>query len=401
MSPARALAAALAALLLAAAPAASPAADEVRALWVVRTTMTSPASIAAMVTRAKRAGFTTLIVQVRGRGDAYYHSRHEPRSGALSAQRADFDPLAVVLREAGTAGLQVHAWVNVNLVADAADLPASRKHVVHRHPEWLMLPAVLAGADPSGSRFLSSLASWTRAHSDSVEGLYTSPIPGPAADHVVEVVRDLASHYAVDGMHFDYVRYPGPSFDYSRQALRAFRDEMAPRVARRERDRLDRLLRSRPAAWVERFPDRWGDFRRERLTALVRRLRSAVLTKRPGAMISAAVVPDSTLAVTDRLQEWPAWAGEGLIDTVCPMVYTDDVATFQRQLVRARELAGEQDVWAGIGAYRLTDQQTLQHITVARDAGADGIALFSYDSLIAPSRGAGTLRRIGQQAFGK
>ena len=37
---------------------------EVRALWVVRTTLTHPDSIRAMVDRAYRAGFNTLIVQI-------------------------------------------------------------------------------------------------------------------------------------------------------------------------------------------------------------------------------------------------------------------------------------------------------------------------------------------------
>src|SRR5207253_7534240 len=57
--------------------------DEVRALWVVRATLASPASIKEMVSRARAAGFRTLIVQVRGRGDAYYASRWEPRAAEL------------------------------------------------------------------------------------------------------------------------------------------------------------------------------------------------------------------------------------------------------------------------------------------------------------------------------
>jgi hypothetical protein len=38
-------------------------------------------------------------------------------------------------------------------------------------------------------------------------------------------------------------------------------------------------------------------------------------------------------------------------------------------------------VWAGIGAYRLTADETVRHIQVARQQGADGFVLFSYDSL--------------------
>src|SRR5216117_719634 len=82
--------------------------DEIRALWVVRTTLTSPSAIATMVTAAKNGGFNTLLVQVRGRGDAYFQLGIEPRPAALSAQPA-FDPLATTIAQAHAAGLQVHA----------------------------------------------------------------------------------------------------------------------------------------------------------------------------------------------------------------------------------------------------------------------------------------------------
>src|SRR5712691_9388306 len=73
--------------------------NEVRALWVVRTTLTSPEKIRTMVDTAANNGFNTIIVQVRGRGDAYYRSHQEPRATELKDQSAEFDPLAVTLTE--------------------------------------------------------------------------------------------------------------------------------------------------------------------------------------------------------------------------------------------------------------------------------------------------------------
>src|SRR5215208_585558 len=65
------------------APSPTPPPGEVRALWVVRTTLTTPDKIRKMVESAQANGFDNLIVQVRGRGDAYYESRWEPRAAAL------------------------------------------------------------------------------------------------------------------------------------------------------------------------------------------------------------------------------------------------------------------------------------------------------------------------------
>src|SRR5262245_6066686 len=115
-------------------------AHETRALWVVRTTMASPESVRELVRRAKENGFTDLIVQVRGRGDAYYESSIEPRAEALTQQPAGFDPLALTIEEAHRNGIKVHAWINIYLVADLESLPVSRDHPIYKHPEWVMVP---------------------------------------------------------------------------------------------------------------------------------------------------------------------------------------------------------------------------------------------------------------------
>src|SRR5579872_6535259 len=93
--------------------------DEVRGLWVLRTSLTSPGSIENVVRTAQANGFNTLLVQVRGRGEAYYQSAIEPRAMELDGQPASFDPLALTLQLAHRAGLRVHAWINVDLVSSA------------------------------------------------------------------------------------------------------------------------------------------------------------------------------------------------------------------------------------------------------------------------------------------
>src|SRR5262244_4019760 len=117
---------------------------ETRALWVKRTTMVSPESVRALVMRAKENGFTDLIVQVRGRGDAFYNSRIEPRAEDLAGQAPDFDPLALTIDEAHRVGIKVHAWINIYLVANIESLPRSKEHLIYKHPEWVMTPRGIA-----------------------------------------------------------------------------------------------------------------------------------------------------------------------------------------------------------------------------------------------------------------
>lgn len=379
--------------------------EEVRGLWVVRTSLASPASVQRLVESAASAGFNTLMVQVRGRGDAYYTGGLEPRAESLTQAGADYDPLALILREARARGLRVHVWLGINLVSSAHDLPADPSHVVNRSPEWLMVPRPLAQelslAAPRSPGYVGRLARWTRARSDEVEGLYLSPLVPRAAAHTVAVAADIASRYAVDGVHLDYVRFPGPEFDYGRVALDEFRMTVLPRLDAEQRRTLEARRRDDALAYADMFPQGWADFRRSRLTALVMRLAAAVRVARPGAHVSAAVVPDAEHAARTRFQDWRRWLDADLLDAVCPMAYTPDDALFASQIADAAGSPGTAAVWAGIGAFRLSPEQTVSRIAAARRAGAGGVVLFSYDTLVEAGRPATYLADVGRSAFGE
>jgi uncharacterized lipoprotein YddW (UPF0748 family) len=381
----------------------SDTADEVRALWVTRATMTSPAAIARMVWSAKEVGFNTIIVQVRGRGDAYYASTLEPRASELTS-RPGFDPLAETIGVARRAGLRVHAWVVVNLVSSAAELPSSRDHVLYRHPDWLMVPRELAAemlaVSSRSPEYVGRLARWSRARSSEVEGLYVSPVHAAAAKHIADVVAEMAQRYEVDGVHLDYMRYPNEGFDYSRGALQQFRQTVRATLSNADRTRADRHEALDPLAYPDLFPEQWQAFRRARLTSVLMRVRTMLKAVRPTATLSAAVVPGFDHAHGSRLQDWRTWLDQSLLDIVCPMAYTRELDVFETQIAEAQALAAGKPVWAGVGAYHLSTAETLQHIAAARRLKAAGVILFSYDALTAPPNSAHSFAQLGRAAFG-
>lgn len=382
---------------------APASAQEVRALWVTRGTLTTPAAVRQMVQTAHDGGFNTLLVQIRGRGDAYYRSRIEPRAADLRHQPG-FDPLAETLRLGREVGLRVHGWVGVNLVSSAVDLPTSAQHILRRHPEWLMVPRELAvelgAVHPRSAAYVTRLARWTRARVSDVEGLYVSPIHQGAVDHVAAVIRDLLTTYDLDGVHLDYVRFPGDEFDYSRGALAAFERAIRPNMAEPERHRLAAQAKTDPLLLTRRFPVQWAAFRHGRLTDLVSRIRETVRIVRPSAILSAAVVPDAQEALDRRLQDWRTWLDRSLLDLICPMAYSTDLAVFEQQIRQIRAAAGDAPVWAGVGAYRLTPAATVAHVAAARRLGAAGVVLFSYDALVTPPNDPASLAELGRAAFG-
>jgi len=239
----------------------------------------------------------------------------------------------------------------------------------------------MATVDVASPAYVGRLARWARGQPTDIEGLYASPIHPGATDFVERVVSELAGRYELDGIHLDYIRYPDDRFDYSRYAIAEFRAEVGRDLADADRRRLDALAVDDPLAWPDALPDRWTSFRRARLSALVMRLRTAIKVRRPRALVSVAVAPKAADAYARRLQDWRTWLESGLIDAVCPMAYSPEPDVFARQIAAARGFAGARSVWAGIGAYRLTAAQTIERIRSARQQGADGIVLFSYDSL--------------------
>jgi len=115
--------------------------------------------------------------------------------------------------------------------------------------------------------------------------------------------------------------------------------------------------------------------------------------------VSAAVTSDAIVAERDNLQDWRTWLENGFLDALCPMASGADATQVAAQLAHVYAFAVGRPVWAGIGANRLSQRETLDDIGVARRAGAQGIILFSYDSLISPSKGTDYLSAIGRGAF--
>lgn len=383
---------------------------EVRALWVVRTTLTEPDKIRKLVSDARENGFNTLIVQVRGRGDAYYRSKREPRAVELKDQPSDFDPLALTISEARKHGLKVHAWLNTSLLANLDALPVDPKHVYNRHPEWLAVPKPVArelySLSPHDERYRTRIVEWSKANRAELEGVYTGPANKKVRDHIYGIWMDVLKNYSVDGIHFDYVRLASPDFDYSRTSLQQFFKWLEPKLTKDERRQLKQELKSDPLAAAETRSKEFADFQREQITAMVGRIYRAVKQRKPTVVVSAAVFANDENAFTRRFQDWRRWLQLGVLDVACPMAYSTDTAVFQKQIevaVLSARTAGKQ-VWAGIGAYRIPADSTVEKIDVARRLGAEGIILFSYDFAVRPSTlnpSGDYLQRVASGAFNR
>ena len=292
-----------------------------KALWIVRDKITSAAAIDDLLEDAATRGIFDLVVQVRGRGDAYYRSDLEPRAEALTE---DIDPLDRLVRYGAAVGVRIHAWANVFFVWShpAKQLPKDRTHLVHQHPEFLLRPDGVNALDPAGGK------DW--------EGIYTDPANAPARAQAIAVFEDIVRRYRVEGLHYDYVRYPQVTYAEG--------------------------------------PDDHAH-----VTTLVRESAARLRAARPGVVISAAVFPDPSVARDRVLQRWPEWAAEGLVDLLCPMAYRTDTTEVARILTAARAAAPKTEMWGGLMAYAGEPARLAAQTRAVKDAGCQGAILFAYD----------------------
>ncbi len=333
-------------------------------LWVLRTSLVRAEDVPRVVERAKAMGVRGILVQVVGRGDAWYRSDRLPSPEPL--QGKERDPLGEILPLAHAAGLEVHAWINCCLVWSAPRRPVDPRHVLNTHPEWV--------ARMADGRPMTRLTPRQRERLK-VEGVFLSPAHPGVKRWIAETAYEIASRYPVDGIHLDYIRQPVVAIGYDATSRTRFALESG----------VDPLMLSRqPAAERARLDSAWSAFQLEQVTDIVRGVRDTLRTLRtlrPGLALSAAVVADTTTAWKLKRQPWSRWIRDGLIDRAFLMCYAPTVQAVLGQLTVMSQQIGVDRLVPGIAIYNSPLSSAAAKIKAARAMGFPAVALYSYDSL--------------------
>lgn len=296
--------------------------------------------VTQMVSAAKAANFNALIVQVRKRGDVYYNSTIEPKASDIAS---DYDPLADVIQQSHAAGMQVHALVSVYEVSHES-YKVAEAHVTSKHPDWL-----------TTEDRKSTVLSWGK--------IWLDPGVPEVQDYIVSIVREILTKYSVDGIHLDNLRYPSLEAGLNAISIARFRESYARTDTPRDDD------------------EDWTAWRRDQITKLVRRIGETVRAVRPAAQLSCtAMKADPALSSEFFLQDWDAWMRENLLDFACPMLYYRG-DTLGTGADKALASSYQRNVYISIGGWQIPSSVASKHIAEARQAGAKGVAVFSYHYL--------------------
>ncbi|HEX30041.1 TPA: hypothetical protein ENG04_08175, partial [Candidatus Poribacteria bacterium] len=190
-------------------------------------------------------------------------------------------------------------------------------------------------------------------------------------ESMLEVVRK----YDVDGIHFDYIRYPHGNACYCEGCKERFEKAKGVKIERWPQDVIDGP-----------YAREYGDWRREQITRLVREVSRRAREINPKIKISAAVFNDYPRCRETVGQDWKAWIEAGYLDFVCPMNYTDNDDHFVNLVKNQIQIVnGRIPLYPGVGASApgLEAEQVARQIHLARKLGADGFTIFNYDLRLA------------------
>ena len=276
-------------------------------------------------------------------GVAHYESDILPRSSTYEKYG---DQIAQCVAAAKEHGLEVHVW-KVNHYLSAR----SPKEFVEKLRRAGRLQASVRGEEKD----------WLcPSHPENLK---------LELESMLEVVRK----YDVDGLHFDYIRYPDHDYCYCAGCRKRFEAASGRKVE----------------AWPDdcysgERKEEYNDWRCLQITRLVAAVHREAKKLRGELKISAAVFGSYPACRASIAQDWVAWVKAGYVDFLCPMDYTpSDLAFRGRVRGQLRLVEGRVPLYPGIGAtatgIQLSPDRVVGQIHHARSLGAGGFTIFDLN----------------------
>ena len=313
--------------------------------------LASRGGISKIIATAKQCRLNTIFIQVYRGNHAWFDSKTtDTKFYKECLKGVGSDPLELLIKQAHTQKIKVYAWLNLLSVGN--------------NPQAMILKKY-------GTNVLTRNLDNKRTIKDYKIGdqYFLEPGDPTVRRELSQLVGELiTTHPEMDGILFDYVRYPDTKPDYGYTAAN-----------------ISRFKSAHPGAKINKDSLEWQNWKREQVDGLLKLLIEKAHAMRPDILVAATGCAPYVRAYYEAFQDWPAWADSGLVDFVLLMSYPANLPDFRKDVREAKgKVKDAKKIFLALPAYKLKKfpKMFYSQLEEAKRSETGGYAVFHYDSLI-------------------
>ena len=314
-------------------------------------TLSSRETMIKLVDFSKASGIKILFVQIYRANQAWFSSEvGDPAPYEAALKTVGEDPFAFLIKEAHGKGIEVHAWLNMLSLSANENTLLLKKYGPDILTRNLEEKKTLADYKIDSQYFLE-------------------PGDTRVRKELVTMVGEIVRAYPeLDGVQFDYIRYPDSHPRYGYTPIN-----------------MDRFKKTTGLKKIKEGSRAWTDWKRTQVTELLKLLVQSARSVRPGIRVSATGCMSYTRALHEAFQDWPSWLNKGVVDFVTVMNYSPDPAEYEQWNEVARtKVKVRGKLYFAVGAYKLVHSPEIfkKEFLSCEKSGAVLCAVFHYGSLL-------------------
>ncbi len=320
----------------------------IKGLFVIRWELVKDQEVQTIIEKCKKNHLNTIAIQTFARGESIFKNKFFPRFEELKTNK---DILKILIESAHKNNIKVFSWINVFYSWSQAPFPHKAHHLVFSHPEWFIV-------DKYGEKNIDM--SIIELKKRGLPGYFISPYAMDYEKMLHKYLFTLINNYPIDGIIFDYLRYPSSIFGYENPAVESFFKKyyITPK------DPLTFILNGN----IKLI---FSQDRTSQITAFLQKLISDI-----SLPCGVCVMSDSKIAKRFYYQDWETWLSKGIVDFVIPMIYTNDTNNFYRQIKKLPKKA-----YPSLGAFICNQTNIKKEINILKRNGYHSYFVFSANSL--------------------